>query len=191
MNLRRVFIGIEFDAQARRAARNVFKHLKRKHWPVVWQSLSNLHLTLVFLGSITDQQIDQVIKTAETITPNHQPFELKFKGLGAFPDLFLPTIIWLSVIGDLKSLSKVRKQFQNNLLKLEIDFDSNPFIPHVTLGKVSNTIRYKHRKQIGLEIQKLLTLDIPQALIIDHLTVFESLPCKHGSNFQTLRQIYF
>jgi len=50
-----------------------------------------------------------VSSIVEKVAKEIRPFQLGFKGLGSFPDLLVPRIVWLGVNGDLKSLHRLRK----------------------------------------------------------------------------------
>ncbi len=53
----------------------------------------NLHFTLQFLGEISEEvslKIKQALKTIEFST-----FKINFKGIGAFPKIKFPRVIWI------------------------------------------------------------------------------------------------
>ena len=55
--------------------------------------LKNVHFTLQFLGEISESTGKDVQKTLESI--DFEPFELSFRGIGAFPKPKFPRVVWI------------------------------------------------------------------------------------------------
>jgi 2'-5' RNA ligase len=123
------------------------------------------------LGEV--ESLEPVIKKVESACQNTEPFELKFKGLGAFPDLLLPRTVWLGLKGDLKSFYRLAKSITDKTVQ-----------PHITLGKIKSEMGCKQRLELGKIISKNLTLDIPQTWFVDKVCVYESKLTDRVSTYQ-------
>lgn len=180
---RRVFVAVAFDAPARRAVKKIYKDLERKHWPVKWTPEKNLHVTLAFLGNLSDDEVEKVKKVAEMAAREVDPFEVGFKGWGGFPDLVLPHTIWLGLNGDLKNLAYMYKRLREQLSGNGYRLGGKPFVPHVTLGRVKRGSRRKVRLEMGRQLSKMRRLDVVQKLHVKRVEVFESKLSPKGSKY--------
>jgi 2'-5' RNA ligase len=185
----RVFVGIGFTKEAQNGVMKVLKMLEKKHWLVKWEPIEKLHITLVYLGDIDEEQLSNVIEAVKIASKQVTEFTISFKGLGSFPTLLLPLVVWLGLKGDLKSLALLKKEIQKALRSANFPFDEKPFRPHVTLGRVEKSARRKIRLEMGKEIGKLREMDIPQKLRVDGLCVFESVVGKAGPEYKILDEI--
>ena len=117
----RLFISIELSEEVRREITKFVKRLRRSHWPVRWVALENIHITLAFLG--WKSQKSQIpnpkfqVKTVDLIKECIQKavegigaFEVKIRGIGCFPDFKRPRVVWLGLVGELKSLVLLQKR---------------------------------------------------------------------------------
>ena len=93
-------------------------------------SAENLHMTLVFVGKVADQQIPDLSQCADKIQIN--PFEMLLDRCGHWRR---PQICWLGCqpgIGPLERLVDDLKARLNDCLELKLD---ERFVPHVTLAR--------------------------------------------------------
>ena len=76
MKKRRIFIAINIPADLKRRLA-----ILRQKWPGLparWTSGDNLHLTLVFIGYVSDDQLAEICKITKEVAKKYSPFELKF-----------------------------------------------------------------------------------------------------------------
>jgi len=194
------------------------KVLKRKHWKVRWEGEEKWHVTVAFVGevqkdkilrrsisshtaghaqSLQDLRDDKVVlkslatllSVVDEVCGKHKQFELGLKGLGSFPDLLLPKIVWVSLKGDLMSLHRLAREIRLELEKAGIDFQGSKFLPHVTFGRVKPEARRKERLEMGKEIGKMIKMEIPQRWVVDRVVVYESVLKPGGSEYKVLREI--
>jgi 2'-5' RNA ligase len=202
---KRVFVAVPFDEESRRGIEKVQKILLKKHWPVKWEPVEKLHVTLAFLGNVeySEQKtvnsekvthseiksnLDLIVDSARQAVEEMKQFEVGFKGLGSFPTLLLPTVVWVGLKGDLKSLAVLYKKLRTELLSNGFRLDNKPFRPHVTLGRIYPEAKRKVRLEMGKEIEKLRIMDIPQKLVVDRVAVFESTTGRAGSTYRILHE---
>ena len=98
----------------------------------------NLHFTLQFLGEITEeisQKISQALQTIEFKT-----FQVNFKGIGAFPKMKSPRVIWIGTDGNgANLLESLAKKVENVISPLGFIPDK-PFKSHITIFRIKNKI---------------------------------------------------
>lgn len=186
---KRLFIALTPDQEARRGIEKVLKKLHKKHWKVRWEPLEKWHATLLFLGWAEPASIPLITQSLITGTQTIKPFTLRFKGLGSFPTLLLPRVIWLGLRGDLKSLYRLRKQLMASLDQSGIGYDTKPFEAHLTLGRIEAGMSRKQRLVVGQDIKKLRRLDIPQAWLINSISLYQSRMVKGASQYSIIETV--
>lgn len=90
----------------------------------------NLHLTLVFMGSMTAQQRVCAEGVADTITG--QAFELRLELIGYWPR---PQVVWLAPQKVPEPLRVLIRQLNRGLAACGYRFETRPFRAHVTLAR--------------------------------------------------------
>ena len=146
----RAFVAVEIsNEEVVNSITNLQSKIKIKAKPIEPQ---NLHFTLQFLGEISNevsQKIKQALKTIE-----FSSFKIKFKGLGAFPKMKSPRVIWIGtdeVGGD--ALIDLAKKVENVLSPIGFSSDK-PFKSHITIFRIKNKIG-----DISKELEKFETFE--------------------------------
>ena len=100
--------------------------------------LKNLHFTLQFLGEISESNIQLIVQELKKI--EFLKFKICLKGIGFFPNIISPKIIWVGT--DENSSTKMidlSKKIQKSLGSL--GFTSNKsFKPHITVFRIKKKI---------------------------------------------------
>ncbi len=99
-------------------------------------NMHNMHFTLLFLGEITEDAVNNVKKSLSSII--FKPIQVSFTHLGAFPNPKFPRVIWVG-IDDVaaKQLVELACQVEQKLGPLGFRSDK-PFKPHLTIFRVKN-----------------------------------------------------
>jgi len=186
---KRVFVGLPLSDEAVRGVRRVMKRLERKHWKVRWEPESKWQVTVVFIGEVRNvQEVRKVQRVVRKVCGGMDEFELGFKGLGAFPDLLLPRVIWLGLNGDLKSLYRLVGEIRNQLASSGWEFENKAFRPHVTLGKVRRDCGRKERLSMGGEVAKMRRFDLEHRWVVDRVVVYMSVLRQGGLEYKVLNE---
>jgi 2'-5' RNA ligase len=121
LSLRTAFLRVQDDIVATRA-------------DVKCVEPENIHITLKFFGELEESK---TLKIAEVIQRMaFKPFKLNFKGVGVFPALSRPSVIWAGVTGDVSEMLKVFSDLEKELKALGFEPERRPFSPHITLCRV-------------------------------------------------------
>lgn len=91
----------------------------------------NLHLTLVFLGMVPNEDVGKVTEVLNQLETG--TFDLDIAGRGHF-DKSDGRIEWLG-IGDSPELDRRVKNLKMALRQAGFTFEDQPFVPHLTLGR--------------------------------------------------------
>ncbi len=144
--------------------------------------VEQIHLTLFFIGECSNEEKDEII--AELDQVSFSPFEMEIEGLGVFPGLKNPKILWNSVRQNEELLS-----LQKSILKKLDRFSKKPvwkkFIPHITVA------RRKSGVGSDRQIDRLLKMEFPAIQTgIRYFSLKKSILKPAGSVHSVLQKFY-
>ncbi|MEM0090117.1 MAG: RNA 2',3'-cyclic phosphodiesterase [Nitrososphaerota archaeon] len=96
----------------------------------------NLHLTLWFLGEITEQKLRQVMEAVKKV--KFSKFNINLKGLGYFPGGGRVNVIWVGVEDPSDTLRSIYLQLVKLLEPIGFRAEEREFTPHLTIGRVKS-----------------------------------------------------
>jgi 2'-5' RNA ligase len=150
----RSFIAIELPSDIRSKLDELQKELKQnKLQQIKWANPSGIHLTLKFLGNIDAGDIDKITGAIRESCRGYKKFTLELAELGVFPNYKRPRVIWLGVGGQMDILLKLQRQIDDKLELIGFPREKRPFSPHITLGRVRDSITSNEQEQYGGVIQ--------------------------------------
>jgi 2'-5' RNA ligase len=94
----------------------------------------NIHMTIRFLGDITLNMANKIFEEMKKI--QFKPFPVQLTGLGVFPSLNYPRVLWAGIAQGAEQLQNVVNQIEPKLQNLGFPPDHNPFSPHLTIARV-------------------------------------------------------
>lgn len=100
-----------------------------------WIHPQDIHITLQFLGSTTEEQLKKVIRVLKKLCKEQVSFELSVDGLGTFGKSNQPRIFWAGVGGQLDELRKLQKKVTTVLTLIGFPSEDRPYKPHITLAR--------------------------------------------------------
>jgi 2'-5' RNA ligase len=96
-----------------------------------------MHVTLKFLGGVEARLLERVHAAVRDRLPRRDAIGLHAHGLGAFPSLRRPRVVWAG-LDDGGSLTTVAKVIDSALEPFGFAPEARRFTPHVTLGRVNS-----------------------------------------------------
>ena len=129
----RAFIAIDLPEAVRSALRQQQAAFRAICPDGRWTRPEGIHLTLKFLGEISDQQVTQVTNTLKELGPV-ESFSVEVKGFGFFPDAHRPRVFWTGVVTP-PNLVALAEQVERAMEKLGFAREDRPFAPHLTLAR--------------------------------------------------------
>lgn len=154
MSLLRAFIAIELPGSIQLHLEQAIEMLSQKMagLPIRWLPAGNIHLTLKFLGDISLANLEVLSEMMQKETASHQYFEFSIGGLGAFPSMHHPRVIWTAIEAS-PVLSNLQASIENSLARLGYVGDDKPFSPHLTLGRISRSATASDVRRIAEHLQ--------------------------------------
>jgi len=136
----RCFICVELEEKIRKKISRWIEELKILAPRLKWVSEEGLHITLKFCGEIN---LSKVIKLENALQDAFAretigPFDLEIAGVGAFPGLRVPRVLWLGIGGEEDQLVRVVEVVECAAEVVGLEREHRPFHPHVTIARVKS-----------------------------------------------------
>ncbi len=132
----RTFIAVPLPSECRRLLLQTQDELRACNADVRWVAVDSIHLTLKFLGEIDPALLPELAAGLRGATAAVQPFGISVSGLGGFPSLKNPRVIWCGIGGDVERLQELRSRVEDACRPLGFSPEARGFQPHLTLGRV-------------------------------------------------------
>lgn len=136
--LHRVFIAVELDPVLHQAIVDLERQLESAGANIRWIKPENLHFTLRFLGEIPASQVARARIATREAAASVEPFAISLRGLGAFPSLQRPQIVWVGVEEGAETLETLASRLEDHLVRHHFPAEPRKFRPHLTLARVRN-----------------------------------------------------
>ena len=162
-------------AQAETALQRIFRHSK-----IRWVTPENLHVTLHFLGEVSEDRVDG-LRTDLRQIQNPEPFDLALDKVDAFPSTKRPKIIMVETSTH-PFLFVLRRRLADVIVGNGIDIDGKQFRPHITLGRVTTQSETFPEKGVPLERLKWA---------VTGYTLMASTLTPHGSEYSVAEHFPF
>jgi len=137
----RTFIAVNLTDNIRQALSRTQEALKGEGTDVSWVKPENLHITLKFLGEVEEARLPELRETIASFLRDAAPFRLTFEGLGAFPTLRAPRVIWAGAKEGAAELAALQAKIEEGLWRIGFPKEERSFTPHLTLGRVRSLRR--------------------------------------------------
>ncbi len=187
MTLTRTFIAVELNDDVRGALQRRIARLQRRLPDVRLADPASLHLTLVFLGELEDDQLSAVIDTALNAARASRPFSLSLGELGTFGSRRAPRVIWTGVTGEIAPLLALQQRLAAGLEALGFPREERPFSPHLTLARLKQPLA----PDIAGQLDALQQAPIPHGeratFTVDEIAVMKSELARTGARYTQLR----
>jgi 2'-5' RNA ligase len=178
----RAFVAIRMSAQVESAIAAAIEELRTPPIEGIRFTVpGNLHLTLKFLGN--DAPVDRIramLPGLQSACRETLPFEVVASGLGAFPDMTRPRVLWVGLHSE--SLVSLAKRIDDVATNAGFNRESRPFRAHLTIGRVNNISGW-HRIRRKFDAMRERSFGSIQ---LNLLTVYRSRMGPQGSRYDAL-----
>src|SRR5215470_1454932 len=139
----RAFVAVLLDEGTRAAVADEIERLRPLGKAVAWVPAGNLHFTLKFLGEQTDARLADAALAIDEAAAGIQRFRLALHGVGGFPGMERPRILWVGVAEGALSLRTLQARVETSLGQRAFSPDARPWHPHLTIGRVFDPRRWR------------------------------------------------
>src|SRR3990172_3394578 len=149
----RAFISIEIPQEIKRKISLVQEQFKTIETQVSWVRLASIHLTIKFLGYISEEQISEIKNCMAAASFDIPRFTINIKGMGVFPNPNYPRVIWLGLEDKFDYLFRLQKGINDCLEKKGFEPEERGFTPHLTIGRIKS-LKKKNQLIQGIYLYK-------------------------------------
>ncbi|SPE23168.1 2'-5' RNA ligase [Acidobacteriia bacterium SbA2] len=129
----RAFIAIHLPEEIRATLRRKQAAFRSVSPDARWTQPEGIHLTLKFLGEVPDPKVRAVSESLKKLGP-FEPFAVRVKGLGFFPDGRRPRVFWVG-IEESASLIRLAELVDKAMETIGFAGEQRAFRPHLTLAR--------------------------------------------------------
>ena len=181
----RAFIAIELPEKIKRDIRKL-QHVFASHvLDIRWVKPVNMHLTIKFLGDVDPSDIEAVGRLLSDTAANHPIFDLAPRGVGLFPNIRRPSIIWTGIAGQTDVLGSIHKSVNSGLTDIGFEADKRPYRGHLTLGRIK-THMDQSRLVTALRVNQEFA---SEAFSVERLVMFKSERHPNGPVYTKLYEV--
>ncbi len=179
----RAFLAIEPPKDILRKISDIQDRLK-KLFPmdIRWVKPEGMHLTLKFLGDVPEKDALNISSASGEASSAVGPLAFSVSGLGVFPDIRRPRVVYLEIKGDTDKLESFQKRLESVLAGIGFPEEQRPFRAHLTLGRVKSA---KGVSELAKEMEKGNTYTAGEFTATE-LCLFKSDLTPHGAVYTKL-----
>jgi 2'-5' RNA ligase len=133
----RAFVGIRIDTNMALRVAEVQSQLKTHLDGIRWVATEKFHFTIKFLGPVHEDRIHPIANALAQALAGVRPFLVSGRGIGVFPDIKRPRVIWAGLSS--KELENIVQRVDEAVEPLGFNREARPFKPHLTLGRWRNS----------------------------------------------------
>lgn len=100
-----------------------------------WTRPEGRHLTLKFLGNVAEDRVEEIGRTLGDVAVRDASFEARFAGIGGFPNVRRPRVLWIGVEEGSAELSELARAVESGFEPLGFEPEGRAFHGHLTLAR--------------------------------------------------------
>lgn len=183
----RVFVAVDVGDVVRREVTRVISTLTGKLEAVktppkvVWVKPAALHVTIKFIGEVDETavaRLQEVLFRPIALAP----FDIEWRGIGAFPSNRHPRALWLGVMSGAGQLAQIESEISGRIAgDAAVELEDRALLPHLTLGRIKMA-------GAGVDWPKLLqSVEVKRATSrVDRVTLYRSELSRGGPHYTGL-----
>jgi 2'-5' RNA ligase len=142
----------------------------------------NIHVTIRFLGDISPAMVDKIHESLKNV--KFTPFTIQIKGMGVFPNLNYPRVVWAAMTEGTEQLKSIFSQLELQIRALGFAADQYGFNPHLTIARVRSS---KNKQNLAEFITKKADYEFG-TIRAECLRLKRSQLSPKGPTYSTLRE---
>jgi len=178
----RSFISVEIPEKVRSEITRMLNKFSQEDSGARWVKHDNLHITLIFLGEVTKDFLENAEHELMTIAKIQKSFEMSLKNLGAFPSQRLPRIIWIGVERGEAEIIDLQSKIESAFTKIGYKPEERKFHPHLTIGRV----------KFRFDNPKIFEVDYKSGIFpVKSVVLFKSTLAPQGPIYEKINEFSF
>jgi 2'-5' RNA ligase len=133
----RLFIALAIPQNVQKVIGRAQSQLQRSSPPgaVRWTRPEQFHVTLKFLGDVPAAQVEALKVSVSGVSAGFPPLQLSSHGIGFFPNIQRPRVVWAGAEHDQGKLAELHRQLDEATRPFAPAEKPERFAGHITLGR--------------------------------------------------------
>lgn len=186
MKSRRLFIALPVDdCELTEPLSGIFRDLDKYDGILKTVSNINLHITMKFLGDVDEENISRMLESFSSLEGSGR-IEYTLSGIGCFPSLSAPSVIWAGIECDMKKISGLFSLVEEFCGSFGFEKETRRFTPHLTVARV------RRGKDAPSGLKDFIRKNKERVYgesVFDRLVLFESKLDKTGPEYTNLAEV--
>jgi len=185
MGLLRTFIAVDIPPGIQKNIQQSVDKLRRSIGNSVrWVPTNNIHLTLKFLGDVSQENVDILSQALSTEADSCSSFDLSVSGLGSFPNSKRARVLFIRIQAPAE-LEALQRGIETATTRLGYESDPHPFSPHLTIGRVRDRVSASDQQKICKTLEET-KIDLLGTARVDSVQLYKSELKPSGSVYTRL-----
>ena len=146
----------------------------------------NIHITLKFLGDTNEEYADRIDEIMKDAVKNSNPFEIKLKGAGVFPNQNYIKVMWIGIENG-EQIGKIASKIDEKISELGFEKERRRFSAHLTIARVKSA---KNKEKLLELIEKYRDIEFG-SLKVDTIKLKKSELTPKGPIYTMLKEVKF
>lgn len=173
MTVIRAFIAIDLSEQIQERLGKVLEQINTSATKAVrWVPANNIHLTIKFLGDVSPANLELLTRLLQVECARCRPFEICVGGLGAFPSVRRPRVVWVGVEAP-PALAALQRAIETETVRLGYAAEDRSFSPHLTLGRVAHNATPEDVREVADTLVRTRVGELGRT-VVDSVRLFRS-----------------
>ncbi len=185
----RVFIGATLDKSMQGRIRDFQTKMKletaRYKREINWIFPDECHITVAFLGEVSEDDIPTICDIVDPIVAKTKPFRIKAEGVRAFGRT--PRVIWAAIKDGGEPLGELHTKITEALEPVGLYQEKLKFSPHVTLARITDPKAGRYIKDIAVTLSSYPF----GVMALRSIDLYQSVLGKYGAMYTHLAQFPF
>jgi len=148
---------------------------------IAWVRRDKLHVTLKFLGAAIDSaRLPALEQSLARIAGDTSPLRVRTGGIGAFPDLRRPRVLWTGLECD--ALLQLAAHIESAAVDAGFDRADQPWAPHLTIGRVRDP---RKLVRVRARLESATHREFGESCITE-VSIYRSHLSSNGSTYESL-----
>ena len=131
----RLFLALNLKNDTLNTLSKTTEVLKNDFRDARWCNKDAMHLTIKFFGVIPLISVVKIGKAVKTVLEKTNPIRFEVKGVGGFPSLENPRILWAGITDGKKEIAKLAQNISDELENYDFIPERKKFVPHITIAR--------------------------------------------------------
>jgi 2'-5' RNA ligase len=175
----RIFIAVNLPESVKKSLGKIQE--KNAILPARWTKKENLHITLVFLGYVADEDLMEICEKVSKVASENESFSVRLdKTLYGPPKKTPPRMVWVKGERS-KELGKIQRDLEESLSGVRQP-EGREFAPHITLARIKTWQWKEMEPEERPQVEEDLNLEFE----VDSIEVMESYLRREGPRYEIL-----